>query len=139
MGLEGLVPRPGHGGPPIAQVARALAPQAVVEPRARDVGTEELAHHRKQVVERQPQGLAQSNRSRLLRGRQHRLKRVRRMAPVRTLSRLRVRHGFRTRGGRVLTPDRLRRYAVAFGHQPGRLGAVAQRLSVSPIHAVDLQ
>ena len=62
-----------------SQAARAMPPQAAIEPRARDVGVEELAHHREQVVQRQQQRLGQCHC--LLRRREGGLKPVRRVAP----------------------------------------------------------
>ncbi len=44
------------------QVAHAVAPEAAVEPRAGDMRVEELAHHGKQIVERQEKRLAQRHR-----------------------------------------------------------------------------
>ena len=74
--MAGVIAPAGH------QIADPVAPQTPVQPRARDLRVQELPDHRKQVVKRHQQRLAQDNRNRLLRGRQGGLQPVRRVAAV---------------------------------------------------------
>jgi hypothetical protein len=67
----------------VAQIADAMPAQTAVEPRARDIRIQELAHHRQQVVERHQQRLAQRHGDGLLRRRQGRLQPMRRVAAIR--------------------------------------------------------
>ena len=115
MGLEGLVGGLRGLGLEVAQVAHPVAAQAAVEPRARDVGVQELAHHREQVVQRQQQRPAQNHRNCLLRRREGRLQPVRRVAAVLHAVAL------------APLPHRLLADPVALGHQPGRLVARLDR------------
>jgi len=64
-GLEGPMRGPRCSGRQRAQVGHAMPPQAAVKPGARDMRVEELPHHGEQIVERQQQGPAQSDRVRL--------------------------------------------------------------------------
>ena len=59
-----------------------MPPQAAVETRARDIRGEELPHHRRKIVDRHQQRLAQDDRHRLLRRGQGRLQPVRCVAAV---------------------------------------------------------
>ena len=99
------------------QVAHPMPAQAAVEPRARDMRIEELAHHGQQVVERQKKRPAQRNRDGLLRRRQRRLQPVRHVAAVVDVV------------AAAPLPDRLLGDAVALGHHPRRFVA---RLDRSP-------
>lgn len=102
---------PGRGGLEVAQVTHPVPPQAAVEPGARDLGVQELSHHRKQIVERQQQRLAQRYHNRLLSRGQRGLQPMRRVAPIMDAVAL------------APFPDRLLGDAVALRHHPGRLGA----------------
>ena len=66
----------------VAQIAHLMPPQAAVETRARDIRGEELPHHRRKIVDRHQQRLAQDDRHRLLRRGQGRLQPVRCVAAV---------------------------------------------------------
>ena len=64
------------------QIPHAMAPQAPIQPRARDIRAEELTRDGQQVIQRQQQGAAQMNDDHLLRGCEHRLQAVRRVRAV---------------------------------------------------------
>ncbi|CUH40492.1 hypothetical protein JSE7799_03226 [Jannaschia seosinensis] len=115
VGLEGVMRRLRLFWLQRSQVARSMPTQTVVEPGARVVRVQELAHHGEQVVERQQQGRAQGHGDSLLRRRQRRLKTVWRVASV--LGAVPV----------PPLPDRLLGDAVALRHHPRRLGAGLDR------------
>ena len=64
------------------QVAHPVAAQAAIQPRARDLRVDELAHDRQQIVQRQQQSLAQFHRDDLLRRGQGGPQPMRRVRPV---------------------------------------------------------
>jgi len=57
-GFEGFVGCRGGGGLEGVELAHTMAAQTAIQPRARGLAAEELAHHREQVIQRQQQGLA---------------------------------------------------------------------------------
>jgi|GEM_PF-3116019 len=82
IGLECLVLGSGVFRLQIAQIANPMPPQTPVQPRARDLRVQELAHQGEQVVDRHQQRFAQDDRHRLLRRGQGRLQPVRCVAAV---------------------------------------------------------
>jgi hypothetical protein len=59
IGLERLVRLCGRFGPQGIEIAHAMAAQAAIQTRARNIGVEKLARHRQQVIQRQQQHPAQ--------------------------------------------------------------------------------
>jgi hypothetical protein len=82
VGLEGFVPGLFGFGLHGLERTDAVAAQATVQPRARDVGRDEFAYHRQQIVQRQHQGLAQLHHDGFLKRGQVRLQAVRRVRTI---------------------------------------------------------
>ncbi len=115
VGLEGLVRGPQRFRLQVLQPRHTMPSQTAIEPRARDVRVQELAHHSEKVVKRQQQGPAQRDSDSLLRRRQRRLQPVCGMAAVVHAVPL------------APFPDGLFGDAVALRHLPGGLRARLDR------------